>query len=148
MCGRVVCALDENILINMANTKTLKNNIRYRQSYNITPSGNIPGVYKNNKEMEVEIMKWGFKNKDDILISNARSDSVPLYQIYKDSKRCVIVVQGYYEWKQCISASEEVTRQPYYIKPKDEDFFLFAGVYKMSIDEVKTFFIFLSMVSI
>lgn len=146
MCGRVVVAMDSETLIRISKAKTMNNSLRHRQSYNMTPGRYIPGVYRNNKNCsneekseELECMKWGIKNKDEIPIINARSENVSVYQIYKNMKRCVIIINGYYEWKTIISQSGEESSQPYYIHNKNEDYLTLGGLYREAADEVNLF---------
>jgi putative SOS response-associated peptidase YedK len=139
MCGRVVVALDTDTLLIIARTRIMQNAMRYRQSYNVTPGKYIPGMYKDNKgNVNLEAMKWGTKNKEDFPLINARAETVTLYPIFKKCIRCVIIIQGYYEWKRSQTQSNEEVIQPYYIhnKTNDEDYLFLAGLYKDVTDEV------------
>jgi putative SOS response-associated peptidase YedK len=120
MCGRVVMACDSNTLISLNNNKPIRNGIRYKQSYNVCPTNYLP-VYHNN---EIEMMKWGMK-KDNIYIINARSETADIY--FKGYRKCLILIQGYYEWK-----NDNV----YYFYNEENKIIYLAGLYKKEIDEV------------
>ena len=165
MCGRVVIALDSDSLAAIARSRNMHKAARHNQSYNIAPGRYIPAVYRNtsvisvqksegleesekseetkdeNEKICIETMKWGTKNTNDIFLVNARSETVSLY--YKNWKRCVLIVTGYYEWKNITSktnSDEILSKQPYYIYDKRKNHFLLAGVYKDIIDNVKNIF--------
>ena len=76
-------------------------------------------------------MKWGTKNKDNYSVVNARSEKVTLY--YSNWKRCVIIIDGYYEWRKIYSKADNdkvIDNQPYFIHSKEKNYLLLAGVCK------------------
>jgi putative SOS response-associated peptidase YedK len=84
-------------------------------------------------------MKWGIDiGRMDTLLFNSRSDAINIYPFYKKYKRCVIIIDGYYEWKKINKGGNKIFRQPYYIslKEKDENNLIYlAGLYSDEIDE-------------
>ncbi|KAI8910248.1 hypothetical protein EDD86DRAFT_204881 [Gorgonomyces haynaldii] len=82
----------------------------YRQSYNVKPTQNQPLIHDG----KFEIMKWGFSLGKTFVI-NCRSDTLLVKPTFTPIKhqRCVIPVQGYYEWN-------EKTGQPYFIHSEDK----------------------------
>lgn len=63
-------------------------------------------------------MKWGIKfpNSKFNIVINARLEEVtqkPLFKGLIESHRCVIAINGYYEWS-------EKTGQAYLFKPKEK----------------------------
>jgi len=95
-----------------------------RPRYNVSPSQMIPTVKDNEKgKRELVEMKWGYKT------INARGETVDTTSMYKSafkSRRCLIPVTGFYEWKKIT----EKTKQPFYIYLKDSPLFSFAGLYE------------------
>ena len=87
----------------------------------------------------LESMKWGINTgRDNILLFNSRSDTINLFPFYKKYKRCIIIIEGYYEWKKTIKSNNKIYRQPYYIslKQKDKnDLIYLGGLYSEEIDE-------------
>ena len=158
MCGRIVVSrygADLSQMRNYAN-QIMRNLASFRASYNIAPGGSIPGVYRQKKEQDknknidtlisnpnsdiiIESMKWGIDTgRIDNLLFNSRSDTINLYPFYKKYKRCIIIIDGYYEWKKITKGGNKLYRQPYFIslKEKDENNLIYlAGLYTDEIDE-------------
>ena len=156
MCGRIVISrygADLSQMRNYAN-QIMRNLASFRASYNIAPGGSIPGIFKQNKEQDksaekiisnqksdliIESMKWGINTgRIDNLLFNSRSDTINLYPFYKKYKRCIIIIDGYYEWKKITKGGNKLYRQPYFIslKEKDENNLIYlAGLYTDEIDE-------------
>ena len=92
-----------------------------------------------NSNLYIEAMKWGINTGNkDILLFNSRSDTINIYPFYKKYKRCIIIIEGYYEWKKKITGGNKIYRQPYYIslKEKDKDDLIYlGGLYSEEIDE-------------
>jgi putative SOS response-associated peptidase YedK len=129
MCGRVVCAMQYDDLIHLNKGKLPKNGLRYQKSYNLTPTKYLPTIHND----EVEMMKWGTKNKDNIPVINGRSETIISHNYFSKYKRCVIVIQGYYEW------SEIKEKNVYYFHNKDSKNLYIAGLYREATDEVYKF---------
>ncbi len=121
MCGRVVVAMDSTSLIALNNGRPVKNGIRFKQSYNAAPTNYLPVM----RDGDVEMMYWGTKNKDNTSLINARSETMDMY--FKANKKCFVIVQGYYEWK---------NGAIYYFKHKEDKLLFLAGIYKTEKDEV------------
>ena len=86
----------------------------------------------------LESMKWGINTgKRENLLFNSRSDTINIYPFYKKYNRCIVIIEGYYEWKKIESANKKIKKQPYYIslKEKDKDNLIYlAGLYSNEID--------------
>ena len=95
-----------------------------------------PPVPIINMENKVEIAQWGLipswvktedqANEIKFKTLNARTETVtekPSFQAI-ESKRCIIPASGFFEWKHT-----ETGKQPYYIYPKEEEMFSFAGMF-------------------
>ena len=146
MCGRVViarCAKDLSKIAKLKNNKDMKNNVYYHESYNISPGQYLPCIYmtknnnNNNKtngknlenEINLEAMKWGiYLEKMDHILFNSRSETINIYPMYKNYKRCIIIIEGYYEW--------ENKNKPYYISSleKYDNIIFLPGLYNEEID--------------
>ena len=103
---------------------------------NINSAKEISGQKSN---LYLEAMKWGINTgRQDILLFNSRSDTINIYPFYKKYKRCIIIIEGYYEWKKINKGGNKIYRQPYYIslKEKDKDDLIYlGGLYSEEIDE-------------
>lgn len=108
--------------------------------YNISPVQSVPVVVLRDGKNEMEFMKWGFipegaPNANSVFrykTFNARSEGIfnkPTWQTAIRSTRCLIPANGFYEWKKTASG-----KQPFYIHPKDQPLFAFAGIYSSWTD--------------
>ncbi len=106
-----------------------------RARYNITPSQQILVLHFNsNGSPIIDSMRWGLVPvwADSLSVGynmiNARSESIadkPSFQPSLIDKRCVILADGYYEWKKLSTK----TKEPYWIHTADECVFAMAGLW-------------------
>lgn len=107
---------------------------RIRANYNFAPTQQILTVVRQGSERILELMRWGlvpFWAKDPSIGSrliNARSETAaekPSFKAAFKARRCLIVNDGFYEWK-----GSKGKKQPVYIKPEGlEGPFAFAGLW-------------------
>ena len=104
--------------------------------YNISPSQLIACVRTNPQSATRECinLKWGLVPnwaKDSSIgnkMINARAETVadkPSFRKAFKQQRCVVLADGFYEWKR-----EGTAKQPYYIRFKDQRPFCFAGLWE------------------
>ena len=130
MCGRYV--------ITNAVTKTSKIvksaiQIEDNENYNAHPYQKLPVIKKYKNGNTLENLKWGMipswaKDKDFKALINARLETIDekvsfrkLIKLY----RCVVVADGFYEWKR-----EEKNKIPYYFLREDKKTMYIAGIYE------------------
>ncbi|MGB8339552.1 MAG: SOS response-associated peptidase [Burkholderiales bacterium] len=115
------------------------NNIRspenFSPRYNIAPSLQIQAVrLMPNCERELLPLTWGLlpswakESKISFATSNARAETVaekPAFRSAFKSRRCLIPVDGYYEWQ----ATPNV-KQPWYVSAKDGSPLALAGLWE------------------
>ena len=104
MCGRFVLYDVEKI--------KKKFNIEIRPSFNITPSQEVL-IY----DKKPHLMKWSFSPiwaKKDLNLINCRSETMFEKPSFKNTERCIFVLNGWYEWKK-----ENNEKQPYYFSTND-----------------------------
>ncbi|XP_041982588.1 abasic site processing protein HMCES [Aricia agestis] len=107
----------------------------YKPSYNIAPTDVTPVLISSSKysaqtSRVLKPMMWGIIppwHKDDyknhnLSTNNCRIENVKNSKLYHpilmNGGRCVIVVEGFYEWQTTIKAK---VKQPYYIYSKQDD---------------------------
>ncbi|MGP0592222.1 SOS response-associated peptidase [Nitrospira sp. T9] len=104
--------------------------------YNIAPSQLVACVRTNleSGQRECTELKWGLVPswaKDPSIgnkLINARGETVaekPAFRKAFKQQRCLVLADGFYEWKQ-----EGKTKQPYYVRFKDQRLFAFAGLWE------------------
>ncbi|WP_432710718.1 SOS response-associated peptidase [Pedobacter sp.] len=100
-------------------------------------------VIANDKQKAIHHFRWGLipswvkTLQEGVSLSNqtlnAKSETIFEKPSFRDSileRRCVIPVTGFFEWKQ--QGKEKV---PYYIHPKDKQFFLLGGIFSHWMDK-------------
>ena len=86
---------------------------------------------------EIDMYHWGlipFWAKDDSIKKmtlNARIETLKEKPAFRDAvnNRCLVIATGYYEWQWLDPKGK--AKQKYFIKPKDQDVFAFAGIYSL-----------------
>jgi len=104
--------------------------IDLKPNYNVAPTQDVPVILPNH---QLALFRWGlipFWAKDSSIgnkMINARAETVDEKPSFKHSlqrKRCLVVADGFYEWKK-----EGSTKRPYRITLKDQGLFGFAGLW-------------------
>lgn len=107
--------------------------VLFEPRYNIPPTVDIPVVRFADEKRRLSLMRWGLlppwtkDPKRAPLLNNARAETVaekPSFRTAFKSRRCLIPVDGFYEWKTIGKA-----KQPYYFRRQDELPFAFAGLW-------------------
>ena len=105
-------------------------------SFNIAPTQNVY-VVQGGVSRDVKEVHWGLVPSwsDDISrassMINARVESVrekPSFRNLLSSHRCVIPINGYYEWKQLPRVGKVRAKQPYYFSPSNESQYCHDGM--------------------
>ena len=103
-----------------------------KPNYNVAPSQDVP-VIINDGVNHLAMFRWGlipFWAKDPAIgnkMINARAETVdekPSFKTCLQRKRCLIVADGFYEWKR-----EGTVKRPYRITLKNKELFGFAGLW-------------------
>lgn len=110
----------------------LEESFQWKPRYNVAPSQMIPGVIRplENKKREFKMLRWGFVatwTQGGRLILNVQSEEInekPLFTESFEKWRCLIPVDGFYEWRH-----EAKETRPYYIRMKDDKPFALAGLW-------------------
>ena len=132
MCGRKTLTKDMQSIIEELVIQEWENPDNYLPNYNIAPTQNSPILIDNGKRT-VKQMRWGLipswaKNeKFGARMINARIETLPEKPSYRNlvsSNRCIIITDGYYEWKKTGD-----TKVPYYLKDPDDKLLPMAGLY-------------------
>ncbi|PLT33677.1 SOS response-associated peptidase [Bacillus sp. V5-8f] len=101
--------------------------------YNIAPGEDIMAVRCGENGNYASLLRWGLipawakDSKIGYKMINARAETLHEKSTFKrllNRKRCLIVADGFYEWKK-----EEKGKQPYHIHLKNQEPFGFAGLW-------------------
>ena len=132
MCGRFTLRTRLNELLQFY---SIESHFEWEPRFNIAPSQSIAVVRNdpNGDQREVAALRWGLIPHwaDDIRIGNslinARAETIALKPSFKqafNSRRCLVLADGFYEWKK-----SGTIKQPYFIQMADERPFVFAGLW-------------------
>ncbi len=132
MCGRFT------LTINPAELKDTFNDYifppKFGPRFNIAPSQPVLAI-PNDEKNTADFFIWGLIPmwaKDPSIgnrLINARGETVAEKPSFRGSfkyKRCLILADGFYEWK---ASDNKKTKTPYFIHMKDRKPFAFAGLW-------------------
>ncbi len=101
------------------------------------PVSFCPSSFSLRSDRTIESMQWGLVPKwakepnIGYKMINARSEGIfekPSWRGPIKYQRCLVPANGFYEWRR--EASGRV-KTPYFIHPKDQGLFAFAGIYEI-----------------
>lgn len=126
MCGRITQVLNnEDLKQYFGVVNELQPEDIGLPRYNVAPTTRICIVGEANGERRAKFFRWGLipnsvrdLSQFNFSTFNARDDRILESKMYAEcfrKRRCISIVNGYYEWKK-LSPKE---KQPYYFKPKD-----------------------------
>lgn len=133
MCGRysLTAPLEEIIeFFNLVNGDELD----YEISYNIAPSHNVLSIVSDGNGNRGGYLRWGLVPSwaDNPSIGykmiNARAETIDQKASFKTllkRRRCLIVADGFYEWKK----DQKGNKQPFRMVRKNNGLFAFAGLW-------------------
>ncbi len=137
MCGRYAANRDTGTLTEVFNIKKLPEEL-LEPNFNISPTLKSYVVTQNqDEERSLQVMSWGLVPswaKDNSMMAkmiNARFETVeekPSFRSAFLKRRCIIPMDGYYEWFRPENPKEK--KQPYFIKAKDKPLLAVAGIYE------------------
>jgi putative SOS response-associated peptidase YedK len=129
MCGRYLLSYDLSKIIE--ELKKQWDNIDtdkisdFNPSYNIGPTQKIYGISKEGNSFKTESFKWGVPYTNFTMI-NTKSESIVSGKnsIINNFKPCLILANGFYEWKK-----EKKESKPYVFFLNNFSMFYFLGIY-------------------
>jgi len=113
--------------------------IQLKPRYNIAPTQDIAAIREAGSERELVMLRWGlvpFWAKDRSIgnrMINARAETVaekPSYRAAFRHRRCVVLADGFYEWRR-----ENDAKTPYYISLASGEPFGLAGLWENWTDK-------------
>ena len=134
MCGRFTLFSTFETIIERFQIDQAFDEMEYQISYNIAPSQRVVAVINDGTKNRLGYLRWGLIPpwaKDDKFahkLINARSETISEKHSFRkayQNKRCLIVADSYYEWKQSPNG-----KTPMRIKLKSGEPFGLAGLWE------------------
>ncbi|SVC96196.1 uncharacterized protein METZ01_LOCUS349050, partial [marine metagenome] len=138
MCGRKTLTKGKIEIMEELFVDEWEDDFDWEPSYNIAPT-QISPILLNDGKRKVKPMYWGLVPswaKDKTISAkmiNARSETLgekPSFQSLIYQKRCIVISDGYFEWKR-----EGSKKIPYYIRDPDGKLLPMAGLWDEWIDK-------------
>lgn len=134
MCGAYSLTIEFGKLVKRFKARPPK--VSYPKRYNIQPSQPLVTILNTDPE-QMTLAEWGIvpfwdkTGKKQII--NARKDSLekPTFKQSFLERRCLILADGFYEWK----AEGSKSKTPYRFTLKSEEPFAFAGIWQEDKDD-------------
>src|SRR5947209_2931358 len=132
MCGRVVLARPREVLAAMLGADAVGEELPPR--WNVAPTAALYALAATRSGRRLGTMKWGLVPSwagapdEGPRPINARAETLvdkPMFAESLARRRCVIPVDGFYEWERLADGS----RQPWFITPADGAPLLLAGLW-------------------
>ena len=149
MCGRFAVTTDPALLaekIKAIDETAAAAKDTTGPNYNVAPTTSVATVVKRHTEPDdestrrIRLMRWGLvppwskagddgnpDTKSGPLLINARSDKVtssPAFRASAKAKRCLVPMDGWYEWK-----GQKGAKTPYYMHAGDGEPLFMAGLW-------------------
>jgi putative SOS response-associated peptidase YedK len=147
MCGRLVMSSMPSDFVDYCNSIDIARRIKienaFKESFipkfNVAPGSKIYAIAHNENDGNFEVKKfdwglvphWAKDSSFGAKCFNARAETMAEKPTFRDAfkrSRCVILADGYYEWKKVHSGGTGITKQPYFIHYSDAKPMFFAGL--------------------
>jgi putative SOS response-associated peptidase YedK len=131
MCGRFTLKTDIDTVAKVFGV-TPSPSLQVPPRYNVAPTQEVVSILRNGTA-HLDLLRWGLIPswaKDESIGSrmiNARAETLAEKASFKGllrSKRCLVVADGFYEWKK-----DNGSKTPMYIALKNGEPFAFAGLW-------------------
>ena len=131
MCGRYQFGTTDADIASAFDAIALPVGLRPR--YNVAPTDPVPVILNREGPRIVQLVRWGLVPhwaKDPTIgaqMINARVETVATKPAYRDAfarRRCLVVADGFYEWKR-----QGKRRTPFRVCRKDRAPLAFAGIW-------------------
>ena len=131
MCGRFASYKNLNKLKNIFDV--INSDFNITQSYNVSPGQDVNIILNYKFENYLLSSNWGYnfinsKTQNNQSVINSRIETINSKLLFKDSflkRKCIIPVNGYFEWSQ-----QEGEKKPYFIQLGAGELIYLAGVWR------------------
>ena len=138
MCGRFAVTTDPARLAVELDAVDETGSAGVMPNYNVAPSTDIATVVSDDHTRRIRLMRWGLippwatADKPARPLINARAETLttsPAFRAAARHRRCLIPMDGYYEWRPNPDTPGGGRRTPFYFHRRDGAPLLVAGVW-------------------
>lgn len=131
MCGRFSQTHSAEVIAETFNLNVIPD---WQPRYNIAPTQAVPAIVQDRDDRAFKAFRWGLIPswaKDASIgakLINARAETIaekPSFRTAFQHRRCLIVADGFYEWK-----THSGKKQPFYFRLEGSRPFAFAGLWE------------------
>jgi putative SOS response-associated peptidase YedK len=133
MCGRFSRSNGREVVVEEFGVVDF-GELDFRPRYNIAPSQTVEVIIRDATGQHIAPMRWGFSPSfvQELKIApiNARAETSAKSPMFRDAfrrRRCLIVADGFYEWRK-----DERRKTPHFIHLRSDRPFGFAGIWSPS----------------
>ena len=144
MCGRYASARKRQELLEEFRVQADHVREPLTPDYNVAPTKPVYAVLERRRDglatRQLRVLRWGLvpswakdPSRGSKLI-NARVETVAIKPAFRHAfarRRCLLPADGYYEWQPRKSASERISKQPFFISPHGGQILAMAGLYEL-----------------
>ncbi len=126
MCGRFTLQSAPRVKLNGVRNSDLP----FEARYNIAPTQEVLVIADFGTGLELRKLVWGLipaRSNDGKIFINVRAETIDIKPSFSESfrrRRCLVLADGFFEWKRSGKA-----KQPHYIQMNDKSPFAFAGIW-------------------
>lgn len=151
MCGRFASSTRPEDIVEIFDVRQWDPRETLAPSWNVAPTDSVYAVLERVPEGErqpvrqLRVLRWGLvpswseSPAGAAKMINARSDTLhekPAYRRAFASRRCLLPVDGYYEWQTAPSETRP-RKQPYFVSRADGGVLALAGLYEFWRDRAR-----------
>lgn len=142
MCGRFTLLTSQAEL--EARFPEVRHGFSFEESYNVAPGQNVFSIIHDGKQQRAGSLKWGLvpswanDKRIGYKMINARLETAhekPSFKRLMETRRCLIVADSFYEWKQ-----KDESKNPFRIQVAGRKLFSFAGLWDKWTDGEETLY--------
>ena len=136
MCGRFNSIASGKDFASVYDAQFLKDELS--SNFNVAPTTLVYVLHRQDVGRVLDVMSWGLVpswSKDKTRAAsmiNARSETLtekPSFRNLVSEHRCILPIQGFYEWQNLASETKKPKKQAHYITRVDEQPMTLAGLW-------------------
>ena len=136
MCGRFNSIASGKDFASVYGAQVLTDELS--SNFNVAPTTSVYVLHRQDGGRVLDVMSWGLvpswskdKTRSASMI-NARSETLtekPSFRNLVSEHRCILPIQGFYEWQNLASETKKPKKQAHYITRVDEQPMTLAGLW-------------------